>query len=107
MVDINLTEVRGILDLNSSLSLTPPELVSKFANLITILKALGIVFLIYIIFLIVKSIFGIRKNIQINKMYIKVNEMDSKLNLLLKKEKMNLKRESPLTSDKIKSKPKK
>jgi len=38
MADINLTDMKDILNLNSSINAMPPELVSKFANLITIFK---------------------------------------------------------------------
>ena len=107
MTDINLTGVKEILDLNSSIGVMPPELVSKFAALMTILKALGIVFLIYVIFLIVKSILGIRRNRKINKMYDKINEIDSKLDSLIKKSKSDTKEETFVKSDKIKQKPKK
>jgi len=48
MADINLTDMKDILNLNSSINAMPPELVSKFANLITIFKTVGIIFIIYI-----------------------------------------------------------
>ncbi|MBS3075355.1 hypothetical protein J4429_02750 [Candidatus Pacearchaeota archaeon] len=101
MADINLTDMKDILNLNSSINAMPPELVSKFANLITIFKTVGIIFIIYIIFLIAKSIFGIIRNKRIDKMYHKINEIDEKLNLLIKKSPRILKKR--LLSSQIKS----
>jgi len=56
---------------------------------------------IYIIFLIAKSIFGIIRNKRIDKMYHKINEIDEKLNLLIKKSPRILKKR--LLSSQIKS----
>lgn len=86
--NINLSEVKDILISNISkdniLQNLPPELISKLSGLIALFKAIGIVIFLYILFLIIKSIFGIRRNIRINKIYHKVNEMDNKLDMLLK-----------------------
>ena len=101
MADINLTDMKDILNLNSSINAMPPELVSKFANLITIFKTVGIIFIIYIIFLIAKSIFGIIRNKRIDKMYHKINE------IIDKEIPSDTKEETSVKSDKIKQKPKK
>jgi len=63
----------------------PPDLALSFGTLITILKAIGIVFLIYLVFLIVRSILGIIEKRRIKKIYEIVIEMDKKLDMLLKK----------------------
>ena len=63
----------------------PPEAYTNAAGLITILKTAGIIFIIYLVFLIVKIIFDIRSKIFIKKTYEKVNEIDEKLNKILKK----------------------
>mgnify|MGYP001611021406 CR=1 FL=1 len=65
----------------------PPELISSFGTLITILKTLGVIFIIYILFLIVDIIMNIRRNLMIKRMYEKVNDIDNKLNKLIKKKK--------------------
>ena len=65
----------------------PPELNTQIASTITIFKAVGIIFIIYLIFLMVKIIFDIRSKIFIKKTYEKVNEIDKKLEKALKKRK--------------------
>lgn len=66
----------------------PPELMSKITGLITILKVTGIAIIIYIIILIIKWFFNIRRNIRINKIYKKIEIIDKKLDLLLEKKKI-------------------
>lgn len=63
----------------------PPELYSSFNNLITILKAVGIAFIIYLFFLIANIIMNIRRNMMIKRIYEKVNGMEEKLSKVLKK----------------------
>ena len=63
----------------------PPELLAGFETLITILKTLGIIFIIYLIFLIVNIIMNIKRNLMIKKMYERVNEIDKKLDKAIKK----------------------
>ena len=80
-----LDKIPGGSSNSSILKDLPPELISKAGGLITLLKAAGVLFIIYIIFLIIKSIFDIRRNIRIAKTYHKVNEIDRKIDLLLEK----------------------
>lgn len=54
-------------------------------NVVFLLKAIGILFVVYIIFLIIKGIFNIIEKRRIKKIYKKVIEIDEKLDLLLKK----------------------
>lgn len=61
----------------------PPDLATSMGTFITILKAAGIIFIVYLIFMIVKTILDIRSKIFIRKTYKKVNEIDEKLNKLL------------------------
>ena len=65
----------------------PPEIIANLSFLITILKTLGIIFIVYLIFLIVNIIMNIRRNLMIKKMYEKINEIDKKLDKVLKKRK--------------------
>jgi len=78
----------GIEDIVSNVSAVgglPPELVSSMSTLITILKAAGILFIAYILYLVISSILGIRKSIKITKIHKKVEEIDKKLDVLLKR----------------------
>lgn len=63
----------------------PPELLASFETLITIFKALGIIFIIYLIFMIINIIMNIRRNLMIKKMHEKINEIDKKLDKVLKR----------------------
>ncbi|MGV8152450.1 MAG: hypothetical protein ACP5OG_05195 [Candidatus Nanoarchaeia archaeon] len=72
----------------------PPELVSRFTDLISILKAAGIVFIVYIVFLIIRAIFAIIRGRKIDKIYKKLNELDEKISALLNKNKAHSKRKS-------------
>ena len=80
----------------------PPELISKISGLVTLLKAIGIIFLCYLIFKIIKSFFDIRRNIRIAKTYYKVNEIDRILDLFLGKKGIKMKSEDKEKSDKKK-----
>jgi hypothetical protein len=75
-----------INDTNASvLDFLSPELVSRIDSLVTLLKITGIVIIGYIVFLIIRWFFGIRRHRRINKIYRKVYEIDQKLDVLLKR----------------------
>tara|TARA_Y100000034_G_C6842171_1_gene381148 strand:+ start:512 stop:883 length:372 start_codon:yes stop_codon:yes gene_type:complete len=90
---MGLGEVIGTLAGEGSLNLTglPPELISKLGSLITILKAAGIVFIAYIVFLVLRWFFTLKRYRITKKMNIKINEIDRKLDILLKDKKIRLK----------------
>lgn len=69
----------------SILDFLPPELISRISSLVTLLKITGIVIIAYIVFLILRWFFGIRRHRKINKIYKKVYEIDRKLDSLLKR----------------------
>ena len=78
---------------DSGLGLTdlPPEIISRVAGLITILKTAGIIFIIYIIFLILRWIFTLKRYRLTKSMNKKINEIDRKLDLLIKERKIGKK----------------
>jgi len=65
-----------------------PEFYSKIMSLMTILKIVGIVILAYIVFMIIRWFFGIRRHRKVNFIYKRVNIIDKKLDLLLGKRKI-------------------
>ncbi len=69
----------------SILGYLPPELLNRLTSLITLLKITGIIIMVYIAFLIVKWLFGIKRHREINKTYKRVCEIDRKLDFLLKR----------------------
>ncbi|MBS3093239.1 hypothetical protein J4456_01515 [Candidatus Pacearchaeota archaeon] len=60
----------------------PPEMIGRIGTLVTIFQALGIVFIIYFIFLIVKIVLDIRSKIFIKKTYGIVQSIEEKLDKL-------------------------
>lgn len=77
---INTKEIIQVVTQN-----LPPEIIANISFLITILKTLGIIFIVYLIFMIINIIINIRRNLMIKKMYEKINELDKKLDKVLKK----------------------
>jgi hypothetical protein len=62
----------------------PPEVIAKLGSLIFLFKTLGVIFIIYLIFLLVKGIFSIKTGIRIKKMAEQIDEIEEKLNKALK-----------------------
>lgn len=84
----DVLEINGQVINNSNSSIFeffPPELVSRIESLVTILKITGIVIIGYVVFLIIRWIFGIRRHRKITKIYRKVKEIDRKVDILLRK----------------------
>jgi len=65
----------------------PPELTQSFGNLITILKAASIIFIIYIIFLIVSAFLDMKSKLRIKRMDEKLDRIESNLDKLVKHKK--------------------
>jgi hypothetical protein len=80
-----------------------PKIIPNFDKILFFVKAVGILFIIYFIYIIVKGFFGIRRNRRIDKMYNKVNEIDRKIDLIFQK--LHLKN-SEVKEDEKKSKKK-
>jgi hypothetical protein len=91
---MGLSDVLGLNGnvLNSSnasiIGSLPGEVISKVEGLITVLRVAGIIFIAYIVFLIIRWFFGIRRHRKINKIYKKVNIVDKKLDVLLGKKRL-------------------
>jgi len=80
------TDVLSSIDILSpvpTITELPPEIITRIGGLITLFKAIGIVFVIYIIFIIVKSILDIIRGRRIYKIYNKIYEIDEKLDKIL------------------------
>ncbi|MEK6936008.1 MAG: hypothetical protein AABW67_04405 [Nanoarchaeota archaeon] len=63
----------------------PPELLAPFAKLITILQVVGIVIIVYVLYLLIKGILNWRRNKRIDITYEKVLQIDRKLDEVLKR----------------------
>jgi len=73
-----LENIQGILEQISQGQIT------DIGTLITILQAAGIIFIIYLIFLIINFIINFKKSRRIKNIEQKVNHIDEKLDKLLK-----------------------
>ena len=67
----------------------PPDVIASMSTLITILKAAGVIAIIYFIFLIISSVLNIRRSLLIKKIYEKINKIDEKLDKLLQKKEIH------------------
>ena len=83
----------NVLPSNLSVTDLPPEIISRIAGLITILQAAGIIFIVYMAFLITRWILNFKRYRKVNKMYSKMEEMDKKLDLLLDNKEIKKKKE--------------
>jgi len=83
-------QIPDLSTLNISLSQAvldalPPDVVANLGTLMTIFKTLGIIVIIYIIFLIISSVFNIRRGLMIKRTYKLVKEINEKLDKVLHK----------------------
>jgi hypothetical protein len=77
----NITNIaKDIVNAPTSIKDIPPELISNLATLITILKAAGIIFLIYVFYLIFNGIINWKNNRRIKGMYEKIDKIEEKVN---------------------------
>ena len=67
----------------------PPEIISRIGGLITLLKAAGIIFIGYVIFLVIRWILNFKRYRTIRKMNKKMDIIDKKLDILLGKKKLD------------------
>ncbi len=82
MADVNLSP-----NLSDIVKAFPPEITQSFGNLITILKAASIIFIIYIIFLIVSAFLDMKSKLRIKRMDEKLDRIESNLDKLVKHKK--------------------
>ena len=62
----------------------PPEIAMRIGGLITILKALGVFAIIYLAYVIVMGMLGVRARKRMKKMEKKIDGIDKKLDKLLR-----------------------
>jgi len=65
----------------------PVPVAEGLLGLITVLKAIGIAFIVYLVYTILNGVISWRGSRRIKKIETKVDSIDKKLNLLLKKKK--------------------
>jgi hypothetical protein len=82
---VNMTGISEVVTNSTIFSKVSGDLSSGVGTLMFVLKVVGVLFIVYILFLIVRVIFDIIRNRRIKKIYHKVNEIDEKLDKLLER----------------------
>ncbi|MDD5192537.1 MAG: hypothetical protein PHH54_03950 [Candidatus Nanoarchaeia archaeon] len=77
--------IEGVVNASDVSNALWPLVSEALAPLMTIFKIVGIVLLVYIIYLIIRGILNYRRNTRIDITYEKVLEIDKKLDELLKR----------------------
>lgn len=80
-----MADVNNVVNMTELTKGVSAFLLDKLSPLITLFKVIGIVLLIYIIYLIIRGILNFRRNRRIDITYEKVLEIDKKLDELLKR----------------------
>lgn len=76
-------EVLDTLNLSEVITSLPPSIWEGIGNLITILKAIGIFFIIYFVYLVVNGVFSWKRNKSIKNIEEKVCILEKKLDSLI------------------------
>jgi len=84
-----MVSVGAIGNMSDLFGALPPSILNNMTGLITILKALGIVFILYIAFAIINGVITWLRYKRIKRIENKMLLMDKKLDLILKKENKN------------------
>ncbi|MEK6825101.1 MAG: hypothetical protein AABX12_03445 [Nanoarchaeota archaeon] len=71
----------------------PPEFTSGISLLITLGKVAGVIFIVYLLFLVIKSIVSIRQALRMKSIALNVAEINKKLDILLGKSDKKIKKE--------------
>jgi hypothetical protein len=80
---VNTSAVDGLSNLSVLADLISTDLFQSLGGFVLFLKAIGVVFVIYILYLFTNAILNIKKSRRIKKIEKKVNEIDKKLTRIL------------------------
>ncbi|MFA5857389.1 MAG: hypothetical protein WC867_08565 [Candidatus Pacearchaeota archaeon] len=64
-----------------------PKLISDVEFIVTILEAVGIIFILYLVYIIVNAYITYKNNKRIRHIESQIDKMDDKINFLIEKEK--------------------
>jgi hypothetical protein len=83
----------ALINLSEVINSLPPYVVERFDNLVVILQAVGIAFIIYVIYVIVKMFLGFKSARRLRLLIKKVDSLERKIDLLIKVKKKKRKKE--------------
>ncbi len=84
MILDNLMDFENISEILRTIS---PQLIENLSKLFTLLKIVGIIFIVYVAYLIVNFILNIKKERRIKRIEKKIDSIEKKLDLVLKNKK--------------------
>jgi len=79
-----------VLNFSAISSALPPQIMEKISGLVLILKAVGIMMIVYFAYVILMGLVSFRRSRRIKFIEEKVTTIDEKLNRLLKKKKTKI-----------------
>lgn len=82
-----MAEVSSVVNMTELTNELSGFILDKFSPLVTIFKILGVVIIIYVIFLIIKALFRWKTAWDIGKIARNVEEINAKMNMLIEKPK--------------------
>ena len=77
----------GVLNLSEIIATLPPHIIARIETLVVVLKAVGIAFVVYVIYVFVMGFINYKRIRRQRAMEKKLIEIDKKLDILLKKDK--------------------
>ncbi len=83
-----MAEVSSVVNMTELTNELSGFILDKFSPLVTIFKILGVVIIIYVIFLIIKALFRWKTAWDIGKIARNVEEINSKMDMLIEKPKL-------------------
>jgi len=82
----------GMINFTDAFVDLPPQIVESFSGLATILKAVGIAFIVYVCYAVVMAFLNWRRHRRVVRIEKKVDVIDKKLDTLLKSSKKSRKK---------------
>ena len=76
-----------LINMSEMVSSLPPYLIDRFENLVMILGAVGIAFVVYVIYVVVKMVLGFKHNQRLKILIKKVDSLEKKIDILIKERK--------------------
>jgi len=73
-----------LVNMSELVSSLPPYVLDKFDNLVLILRAVGIAFIVYVIYVVIKMILGFRADKKLKILIKKVDSLEKKIDILVK-----------------------
>ena len=83
-----------LINVSDVISSLPPYLMDRFDNLVMILGAVGIAFIVYVGYVVVKMILGFKHNKKLKILIKKVDSLERKIDILVKGKKHKTEKKS-------------